>query len=75
MVREGDLTLAGALARSGFLDGPALLDRQAKRVRAVNRIDAVLSLMDWRHGRGSLAASPRTGPEPLLPGLAPEPRP
>lgn len=51
VARDGDAALVRAVAGSGFLDDASLFERQLERLRACNRVDAVLFLMDWRHGR------------------------
>lgn len=51
VAREGDIAMVRALAEAGFLDDAALFDRQIERLRASNRTDCVLFLMNWQHDR------------------------
>ncbi len=51
VAREGDITCVRALAEAGFLDDGELFDRQIERLRASNRTDCVLFLMNWQHDR------------------------
>lgn len=60
VAREGDIALVRALAEAGFLDDAALFDRQIERLRASNRTDCVLYLMNWQHAR--TGAVPATAP-------------
>lgn len=53
--REGDIAMVRALAEAGFLDDAALFDRQIERLRASNRTDCVLFLMNWQHDRAEAA--------------------
>ncbi len=59
VAREGDIAMVRALAEAGFLDDAALFDRQIERLRASNRTDCVLFLMNWQHDRTE-AARPAT---------------
>lgn len=56
VAREGDIALVRALAEAGFLDDGALFDRQIERLRASNRTDCVLYLMNWQHDRAGATA-------------------
>lgn len=60
VAREGGIALVRALAEAGFLDDVALFDRQIERLRASNRTDCVLYLMNWQHDRAGTA--PATAP-------------
>ena len=51
VAREGDIACVRALAEAGFLDDGELFDRQIERLRASNRTDCVLFLMNWQHDR------------------------
>lgn len=51
VAREGDIAMVRALADAGFLNDVELFDRQIERLRASNRTDCVLFLMDWQHDR------------------------
>ena len=55
VAREGDITMVRALADAGFLDDGDLFDRQIERLRASNRTDCVLFLMNWQHDRTEAA--------------------
>ncbi|MEY8459649.1 hypothetical protein AALA69_00760 [Eggerthellaceae bacterium 24-137] len=55
VAREGDIAMVRALAEAGFLDDAALFDRQIERLRASNRTDCVLFLMNWQHDRTQAA--------------------
>lgn len=55
VAREGDIAMVRALAAAGFLDDAARFDRQIERLRASNRTDCVLYLMNWRHDRHEAA--------------------
>ncbi|MEC4183625.1 hypothetical protein VJ918_02270 [Adlercreutzia sp. R21] len=55
VAREGDIAMVRALAEAGFLDDAALFDRQIERLRASNRTDCVLFLMNWQHDRTQTA--------------------
>lgn len=55
VAREGDIAMVRALAEAGFLDDAALFDRQIERLRASNRTDCVLFLMNWQHDRAGAA--------------------
>lgn len=55
VAREGDIALVRALAEAGFLDDTSLFDRQIERLRASNRTDCVLYLMNWQHDRNAAA--------------------
>ena len=55
MAREGDIAMVRALADAGFLDDGDLFDRQIERLRASNRTDCVLFLMNWQHDRSEAA--------------------
>lgn len=55
VAREGDIAMVCALADAGFLDDAARFDRQIERLRASNRTDCVLYLMNWRHDRTEAA--------------------
>lgn len=55
VAREGDIAMVRALAEAGFLDDAALFDRQIERLRASNRTDCVLFLMNWQHDRTEAA--------------------
>ena len=61
VAREGDIAMVRALAEAGFLDDAELFDRQIERLRASNRTDCVLFLMNWQHDRAgaSRAATPK----------------
>lgn len=58
--REGDIAVVRALAERGFLDDAQLFDRQIERLRASNRTDCVLYLMNWHRNR--TATSSATAP-------------
>ena len=47
---RGD-AMVRALADAGFLNDVELFDRQIERLRASNRTDCVLFLMNWQHDR------------------------
>lgn len=51
VAREGDIAMVRALADAGFLNDVELFDRQIERLRASNRTDCVLFLMNWQHDR------------------------
>ncbi len=51
VAREGDIAVVRALAERGFLDDDKLFDRQIERLRASNRTDCVLYLMNWHRNR------------------------
>lgn len=51
VTREGDIAMVRALADAGFLNDVELFDRQIERLRASNRTDCVLFLMNWQHDR------------------------
>ena len=51
VAREGDIAMVRALADAGFLNDAELFDRQIERLRASNRTDCVLFLMNWQHDR------------------------
>ena len=55
VAREGDIAMVRALADAGFLDDGDLFDRQIERLRASNRTDCVLLLMNWQHDRTEAA--------------------
>lgn len=55
VAREGDIACVRALAEAGFLDDAQLFDRQIERLRASNRTDCVLFLMNWQHDRAEAA--------------------
>lgn len=55
VAREGDIAMVRALADAGFLDDGDLFDRQIERLRASNRTDCVLFLMNWQHDRTEAA--------------------
>lgn len=55
VAREGDIALVRALAEGGFLDDETLFDRQIERLRASNRTDCVLYLMNWHRDRQEAA--------------------
>ena len=55
VAREGDIAMVRALADAGFLDDSDLFDRQIERLRASNRTDCVLFLMNWQHDRTEAA--------------------
>ncbi len=55
VAREGDIAMVRALADAGFLDDGDLFDRQIERLRASNRTDCVLFLMNWQHDRSEAA--------------------
>ncbi len=55
VAREGDIAMVRALAEAGFLDDGELFDRQIERLRASNRTDCVLFLMNWQHDRTEAA--------------------
>ena len=61
VAREGDIACVRALAEAGFLDDAQLFDRQIERLRASNRTDCVLFLMNWQHDRAEIlrAAAPK----------------
>lgn len=61
VAREGDIACVRALAEAGFLDDAQLFDRQIERLRASNRTDCVLFLMNWQHDRteAARAAAPK----------------
>ncbi|WP_302961655.1 hypothetical protein [uncultured Adlercreutzia sp.] len=61
VAREGDISCVRALAEAGFLDDAQLFDRQIERLRASNRTDCVLFLMNWQHDRAEAvrAAAPK----------------
>ena len=61
VAREGDIACVRALAEAGFLDDAQLFDRQIERLRASNRTDCVLFLMNWQHDRAEAvrAAAPK----------------
>lgn len=61
VAREGDIAMVRALADAGFLNDVELFDRQIERLRASNRTDCVLFLMNWQHDRvgASRAATPK----------------
>lgn len=61
VAREGDIAMVRALAEAGFLDDAALFDRQIERLRASNRTDCVLFLMNWQHDctEAARAATPQ----------------
>lgn len=54
--REGDIKAVRALAERGFLDDEALFNHQIERLRASNRTDCVLYLMDWRRRKQQVEA-------------------
>lgn len=51
VAHEGDIAMVRALADAGFLNDVELFDRQIERLRASNRTDCVLFLMNWQHDR------------------------
>lgn len=55
--REGDIAVVRALAERGFLDDDQLFDRQIERLRASNRTDCVLYLMNWYRNRTAAKTS------------------
>lgn len=55
VAREGGIAMVRALADAGFLDDGDLFDRQIERLRASNRTDCVLFLMNWQHDRTEAA--------------------
>ena len=61
VAREGDIAMVRALADAGFLNDVELFDRQIERLRASNRTDCVLFLMNWQHDRqeAARAATPK----------------
>lgn len=61
VAREGDIAMVRALADAGFLNDVELFDRQIERLRASNRTDCVLFLMNWQHDRAEAtrAAAPK----------------
>lgn len=61
VAREGDIACVRTLAEAGFLDDAQLFDRQIERLRASNRTDCVLFLMNWQHDRAEIlrAAAPK----------------
>ena len=61
VAREGDIAMVRALADAGFLNDAELFDRQIERLRASNRTDCVLFLMNWQHDRqeAARAATPK----------------
>lgn len=61
VAREGDIAMVRALADAGFLNDVDLFDRQIERLRASNRTDCVLFLMNWQHDRAEAtrAAAPK----------------
>lgn len=63
VAREGDITMVRALAEAGFLDDAALFDRQIERLRASNRTDCVLFLMNWQHDRREATAPAAAPPQ------------
>lgn len=63
VAREGDIAMVRALAEAGFLDDAALFDRQIERLRASNRTDCVLFLMNWQHDRREAAAPAAAPPQ------------
>lgn len=55
VAREGDIAMVRALAEAGFLNDAELFDLQIERLRASNRTDCVLFLMNWQHDRTQAA--------------------
>lgn len=64
VAREGDITLVRALAEGGFLDDETLFERQIERLRASNRTDCVLFLMNWHRDRQEAARAASASVKP-----------
>lgn len=64
VAREGDITLVRALAEGGFLDDETLFERQIERLRASNRTDCVLFLMNWHRDRQEAARAASAAAKP-----------
>lgn len=64
VAREGDIALVRALADGGFLDDEALFERQIERLRASNRTDCVLYLMNWHRDRQEAARATAAAAKP-----------
>lgn len=64
VAREGDSAVVRALAEGGFLDDDTLFDRQIERLRASNRTDCVLFLMNWRHEKQQAVRAAAQGAAP-----------
>ena len=64
VAREGDIAVVRALAEGGFLDDDTLFDRQIERLRASNRTDCVLFLMNWRHEKQQAVRAAAQGAVP-----------
>lgn len=64
VAREGDIALVRALAEEGFLDDEALFEHQIERLRASNRTDCVLYLMNWHRDRQEAARATSAAAKP-----------
>ncbi|MDE8701466.1 hypothetical protein PZH32_00635 [Adlercreutzia equolifaciens] len=64
VAREGDIAMVRALAEGGFLDDEALFERQIERLRASNRTDCVLYLMNWHRDRQEAARATAAAAKP-----------
>lgn len=64
VAREGDIALVRALADGGFLDDETLFERQIERLRASNRTDCVLYLMNWHRDRQEAARATAAAAKP-----------
>lgn len=64
VAREGDIALVRALAEGGFLDNETFFERQIERLRASNRTDCVLYLMNWHRDRQEAARAASAAAKP-----------
>lgn len=64
VAREGDIALVRSLAEGGFLDDETLFERQIERLRASNRTDCVLYLMNWHRDRQEAARATSAAAKP-----------